>query len=174
MPPKVYDVVALTLVAAVLAIAGVRPVPDADLLGVLQEAAIAVVTPLASSDPPPSRRAIAALRRAKRIADAEVNWAGARMLRVGLRDGTMLSIQIIPSKGGGLARTTTDTPPGSKARVAPLKFIALRLPPKLADELLGTGVYGKTGDESGRFWVSTELSTAADAGAKQEQKPALK
>ena len=113
--------------------------------------------------PPPS--VLADLADAPQSPASTVNWAGARLLQIELRDGVRVSLQVVPDGRNGLVRITGDAVRPGKAQGLARAFRRLSGKALHVSEASATALLGDLRESL----PSTNISTITGAGGKREQ-----
>lgn len=139
--------------------------PNREPLRLLRPENIVEIRSLAGGGPVPTASILTALADAPQRPAADVNWAGARLLSVRLRDEVQLTMQIVPDGRDAWVRITGDAIRPGKGEALARAFRQLS---NKALKVSGTSAVALLGDlrESP---LSTNISTITGIGVKQEQ-----
>lgn len=129
-----------------------------------------MVRALSGSGPLPTASVLAELADAPQGPASGVNWTGARLLRIQLRDGVLVSMQVVPVGRDAWVRLTGDATQSGDAQILARAFRRLR---GNALHVSGTSSATLLGDlrESP---PSTNLSTITGIGVKPERASLVK
>lgn len=144
--------------------------PTQQPLTLLRPDNIVEIRTLTGGGPVPSASVLAELVEAPQRRASDVNWAGARLLRVQLRNDVQLTMQIVPDRRNAWVRVTGDATRSGEGEPLAQAFRRLRTN---ALYVSGTSAVALLGDlrESPS---STKISTITGIGVKQEHHLAQK